>query len=58
MRNLSLLCIVAGVVTALVGGISRLTMTPYVTNARVWVGSAAILLLLAIALNTLPRKEG
>jgi hypothetical protein len=56
MKNLSLSCTVLGIVAAVVGAVSRFG-APIVTNARVWAGSAAILLLIAIALNTLPGKN-
>lgn len=57
MRNTACAVIAAAMTMAVVGGISRLTMTPFFAVSRVWGGTAMILLLFAIALNTLPEKK-
>jgi ABC-type Mn2+/Zn2+ transport system permease subunit len=57
MRKMSLISIVAGIVAGILGLISRAEV-PVMTNPRVWAGAAVILLLLAIAINTLPSKQG
>ncbi|MBN1383972.1 MAG: hypothetical protein JW983_03715 [Elusimicrobia bacterium] len=56
MRKLSVTLIGISAVTAVIGGISRLTLVPLVTESRVYAGITAILLLFAIALNTLEKK--
>lgn len=42
---------------AVVGGISRLTGIPFIVESRVFAGTAIVMLLAAIAINTLPRER-
>ena len=56
MRTLSTLLIILAAAASLVGGISRLILVPLIAESRVYAGVAAILLLFAIALNTLGKK--
>lgn len=44
-------------IAALVGGVSRFMRVPFMFDSRVYAGAAAILLLAAIAINTLPREQ-
>ena len=56
MRMLSIVLTVLASISSVIGGISRLTVHPIITDSRVYAGVAVILLLLAIALNTLEKK--
>lgn len=42
---------------AVVGGISRLTGIPFMVESRVFAGTAIVMLLAAIAINTLPKEQ-
>lgn len=44
-------------VAAVLGGISRVIGIPFIVESRVFAGAAAILLLAAIAINTLPKEQ-
>lgn len=58
MKNIPLTVIVIGVVSLLVGMISRLTVTPILTlESRAFAGFAAVCFLLAIAISTLKEKK-
>lgn len=47
----------AALIATLVGGASRFVRVPFVFESRVYAGLAVILLLAAIAINTLPREQ-
>lgn len=57
MKNIACAAIVVAMTMAVAGGISRLTMIPFFVVSRVWAGAAVVLLLFAIALNTLPEEQ-
>jgi hypothetical protein len=57
MRNIALVSIVVGVISWLVGIISRLTVCPILgLESRAFAGFTALCFLLAIALSTLKEK--
>lgn len=57
MNKMPKLFIWAALLAAVVGGISRYIMVPFLFESRVYAGAAVILLLAAIAVNTLPREQ-
>lgn len=46
----------AALMVAVLGGISRLICVPFMVESRVFAGTAIVLLLAAIAINTLPKE--
>jgi len=56
MRKLALAGIWVAMISAVIGGISRLTLTPIIVPSRVWAGISVILLLFAIAISVLPKE--
>ncbi len=56
MKFISVTAIVAGVVLAIVGFVSRIRVEPiFGIESRAFAGISAVLFLLAIAINTLPE---
>lgn len=52
MKQLSNVLLILAAIGAVIGGISRLTLTPIIVDSRVYAGVVVILLLFVIALNT------
>jgi hypothetical protein len=50
MEKAAQVCLWLGVVAAVIGGISRLVVEPFIVPSRAWAGAAVILLLAAIAI--------
>ena len=57
MKKLPKYFISIAMVIAVLGGISRTVHTPFMYESRVFCGVAMILLLAAIAINTLPKEQ-
>lgn len=57
MKKMSFHFIWIALVLAFLGGISRLLCVPFLVESRVWAGTAAILLLTSIAINTLKEDK-
>ena len=57
MKGCAKPAIVAAMILAVVGGIARLMTIEMLVGGRAYAGAAAILLLLAIAVNTLPQES-
>ncbi|MGM0442262.1 MAG: hypothetical protein ACQEQC_07570 [Elusimicrobiota bacterium] len=51
MKKLAKTCVWVAMAGAVIGGISRLVVTPIVLPSRAWAGMAVILLLFAIAID-------
>ncbi|MFH1995733.1 MAG: hypothetical protein ABIJ27_01900 [Candidatus Omnitrophota bacterium] len=51
MKKLAKPAIIIAMILAVIGGISKITLTPIVLTARGHIGAAVILLLLAIAIG-------
>ena len=56
MKQLAKVCAWVGIVSAIIGGLSRLVVTPIILPSRGWAGMAVILLLFSIALAQLYEK--
>lgn len=52
MKRLADVLTILAAVAAVVGGLSRLLLTPIIVDSRVYAGVAVILLLFVIAINT------
>jgi hypothetical protein len=57
MRKKSVPLICSAGTIAVIGGISRLMVRPFFVESRVWAGVAIVLLLISIAINTLPKEQ-
>jgi len=56
MKTLSVLSIAAGILSAIIGLISRMRVAPvFGLESKAFAGIAALMFLLAIAINTLPE---
>lgn len=53
MKQLGKICAWVGIAGAVIGGISRLVLTPIIVPSRVWAGVAVVLILFSIALAEL-----
>lgn len=56
MRELSKISLWAGIVAAIIGGISRLTLAPIILPSRAWAGASVIMLLFSIAISVQPKE--
>ncbi len=56
MKKLAEVCAWAGIAGAVIGGISRLLVTPIILPSRGWAGFAVILILFSIALTQIYKK--
>jgi hypothetical protein len=57
MKKLPKYFISIAMIIAVLGGLSRTVHTPFMYESRVFCGVAMILLLAAIAINTLPKEQ-
>ncbi|MFH1415971.1 MAG: hypothetical protein ABIH89_07810 [Elusimicrobiota bacterium] len=56
MKKIAKVCVWAGITGAVIGGISKLMLTPIVMESRAWAGFAVIMILFSIALVQVYEK--